>query len=56
MNRNVILGRHFLTNNGVRLYYDLGCLRINKHFVSLEEDLHIASLARLTQLVKLKPQ
>ena len=56
MNRNVILGRDFLTNNGVRLYYDLGCLRINKHFVSLEEDLHIASLARLTQRVKLKPQ
>ena len=30
MNRNVILGRDFLTTHGVRLYYDLGYLRIGK--------------------------
>ena len=28
MNRNIILGRDWLVQNGVRLYYDLGCLRL----------------------------
>ena len=44
MSRNVILGRDFLINNGVRLYYDLGALRIGKQFVPLDEDIHISSL------------
>jgi hypothetical protein len=39
MNRNVILGKDWLTQNGVRLYFDLGCLRIGKCYVSLEEDI-----------------
>ena len=30
INRNVILGRDFLTIYGVRLYFDLGYLRIGK--------------------------
>ena len=34
INRNVILGRDFLTTYGVRLYFDLGCLRIGKSYVS----------------------
>ena len=27
MNRNLILGNDWLCHNGVRIYYDLGCLR-----------------------------
>ena len=56
MNRNAILGRDFLTTHGVRLYYDLGYLRIGKVYVPLEEDVHICSLVRLTRRTKLRPQ
>ena len=56
INRNVILGRDFLTTYGVRLYFDLGCLRIGKSYVSLEQDIHISSLVRLAKRTKLQPQ
>ena len=35
MNRNVILGRDWLKENGVRIYFDLGLLRINNVYVKL---------------------
>jgi hypothetical protein len=56
MNRNVILGKDWLTQNGVRLYFDLGCLRIGKCYVSLEEDIKIASIVRCVKDAVLKPQ
>ncbi|CAC5408706.1 unnamed protein product [Mytilus coruscus] len=56
MNRNVILGKDWLVQNGVRLYFDLGCLRIQKNYVPLEEDIHVASIVRLTVNAVLKPQ
>ena len=28
MNRNLILGQDWLIKNGVKIYYDLGCLRV----------------------------
>ena len=56
LNRNVILGRDWLRANGVRLYYDLGALRLKGEYVSLEEDIHISSIVRLAQSVTLKPQ
>ena len=56
INRNVILGRDFLQNNGVRLYFDLGCLRIDNCYVPLEEDVHLSTIARLTRHTVLKPQ
>ena len=28
MNRNLILGRDWMIDNKIRIYYDLGCLRI----------------------------
>ena len=34
-NRNLIIGHDFLTKNGVRLYFDLACLRVNNTFVRL---------------------
>lgn len=36
MNRNIILGRDWLVKNGVRLYYDLGCLRVGNIYTNLD--------------------
>lgn len=33
MNRNMILGRDWIKQKGVRLYFDLGYLRIGKTYV-----------------------
>lgn len=54
LNRCVILRRDWLRMNGVRIYFDLGCLRIGKTYVKLQEDIHISSLVRINK--KLKPQ
>lgn len=54
--RNVILGQDFLEQNGVRLYFDLGCMRVGKTYVRLERDLHISSVVRAQNVVVLKPQ
>ena len=49
LNRNMILGLDWLKQN-VRIYFDLKCLRINgKHYVHLEEDIHIASTVRMNK-------
>ena len=56
INRNFILGRDWLVQNGVRLYFDLGFLRVGSSTVPLEEDIHIASLVRAKSTVVLKPQ
>ena len=56
INRNFILGRDWLVQNGVRLYFDLGFLRVGKTTVPLEEDIHIASPLRLGSTTVLKPQ
>ena len=47
MNRNIILGRDWLVQNGDMLYYDVGCLRIGQMYAPLEEDIDIASIVRL---------
>ena len=56
INRNVILGRDFLSKNGVRLYFDLECMKIDDSYVPLEEDIKIASIVRLQKGTVLKPQ
>ena len=56
MNRKLILGRDWLQNNGVRLYFDLGCIRVNQTYIPLQEDLHISSIARVHTKTKVKPQ
>ena len=38
------------------MYYDLGCIRISKYYVKMEEDIHISSLARLTAHTIIRPQ
>ena len=56
LNRNFILGRDWLTENGVRLYFDLGCLRVKKTYVQLQNDIHICSLLRVDRDIVLRPQ
>ena len=56
MSRNLILGTDWLRQHGVRIYYDLGCMRIeNKRYVNLEEDIHVWSVARVKYNTVLKP-
>ncbi len=55
INRNLILGSDWLRQNGVRIYYDLGCLRVgDKTYVNLEEDIHISSVVRSKYTTVLK--
>ena len=57
LNRNLILGLDWMKQNNVRIYMDLKCLRINgKHYVNLEEDIHIASTIRMKRTCLIKPQ
>lgn len=56
LNRCVILGREWLRMNRVRIYFDLGCLRIGKTYVKLQEDIHISSLVRINKKLMIKPQ
>ena len=57
LNRNLILGLDWMKQNNVRIYMDLKCLRINgKHYVNLEEDIHIASTVRMKRTCLIKPQ
>ena len=56
MSRNLILGTDWLRQHGVRIYYDLGCMRIeNKRYVNLEEDIHVSSVAMIKYNTVLKP-
>ena len=56
MSRNLILGTDWLRQHGVRIYNDLGCMRIeNKRYVNLEEDIHVSSVARNKYNTVLKP-
>ena len=56
MNRKLILGRDWLQNNGVRLYFDLGCIRVHQTYVPLQEDIHISSIVRAHTKTKVKAQ
>ena len=55
MNRNLILGRDWLMQYGVRLYFDLKKIKVKGAFLPLEEDIHIASLLRIDRDTILKP-
>ncbi len=47
MNRNVMLGRDWLIQSGVRLYFDLSCLRVHNTYMPLQEDIHISCFKAL---------
>ena len=42
------LDRNWLKQFCVCMHYDLGCIRVGKSYIKLEEHLHISSIARLT--------
>ena len=47
----------WLKQSNVRIYFDLKCLRINgKHYVKLEEDIHIASTVKMKKTCLIIPQ
>ena len=56
INRNIILGRDFLQQNQVRLYFDLNKMRIKNSYVGLVADSYISSLVRLKKKVVMRPQ
>ena len=56
LNRKIILGRDWLIGNGVRMYFDLGCLRVGNTYIPLKKDIHIASVVRLAATAVIKPQ
>jgi predicted aspartyl protease len=56
LNRNMILGREWMTKHKVRLYFDLGLMRINgKTYTELKEDIHISTIVRTTKKLNIKP-
>lgn len=54
VNRKFILGRDWLIQNRVRIYYDLGTMRINDVYVPLQEDIHISSVLRIAKSIVVK--
>ena len=56
MNRNIVMGRDWLTQFGVHMHYDLGCIRIGKLYIKMEEDIHISSIATCTAHTIIKLQ
>ena len=57
LKRYLILGLDWMKQNNVRIYMNLKCLRINvKHYVNLDEDIHVASTVRMKRTYLIKPQ
>ena len=54
-NRNMLLGDDWLTSNAVRLYFDLGCLRVKGVYIPLVADIHVNSICRLAKSITLAP-
>ena len=56
LNRNVILGRDWITDNKVVLYLnELRSMKIGQVYVPLEEDIHNSALVRAASTVVIKP-
>ena len=57
LNRNMILSLDWLKDKNVRIYMDLKGIRINgKHYLNLEEDIHIASTVIMKHTCLIKPK
>ena len=52
----MILGRDWLQQDDVRIYFDLGSIRVGKAYVPLANDIHIATIIRSVNKLLLKPQ
>ena len=55
INRNILLGDDWLTSNEVRMYFDLGCIRVKGVYVPLVADKHINSICRLNRSLTVAP-
>ena len=56
LNRNLILGRDWIIDNKVVLYFnELRSMKIGQVYVPLEEDIHISALVRAASTVVIKP-
>ena len=40
----------------MRLYFDLGCIRVNQTCIPLQEDIHISSVVRAQKKIKIRLQ
>lgn len=56
LDRNIILGQDWLQQNEAGIYFDLGSLCLEEEYITLEEDKHISSIAKIAHPVTLKPQ
>ena len=56
MNRKIILGRDWLKQFDVCMYYDLGCIGVGKFHIIPEEVLYFSSISRLTTETIIKLQ
>ena len=56
MNRYIILGRDWLKQFDVYMNYDLGCLKVGKSYIKVEEDSHISFWVRLSKETVISPQ
>ena len=56
LNRNLISGLDWMKQSNARIYIDLRCIKINgKHYVNLDEDIHVASTVRMKRTCLIKP-
>ena len=55
ISRNFILGRDWLSKQGIRIHFDTGHLIVNNEYIKLEDDSKISSVVRLAQETVLKP-
>lgn len=46
----------WLHRNGVRLYFDLGCIRVHQTYIPLQEFMHISFVVRVHSKTKIKQQ
>ena len=56
LKRNLELDRDWLMQNGLRMHFDLGALRITGAYVALEENVYIPLIIRIVQQIILTPQ
>jgi hypothetical protein len=55
INRCALLGDDFLNSHKVRIYFDLGLIRIRGTYISLINDKHINSVCRINNSITLSP-
>ena len=55
INRCLILGENWLTDEGVRMYFELGMIRIKGVYAPLVSDKHISSIVRIARGMTLRP-